>query len=242
MSDRVKSMCAICTVLLFILGITIVGNMYGNNTQVTILTEVSTEEKSLYELEELDSQMEGFLGEANQKITTNDALSLGYIGNLSIDDTDIDYPIMYSENPYYYTQHNSNNNVDTHGAIFIDYRVENFTDRVLLIHGLTPSDGSMFANLEQYLNEDWANEHSNLTLKIEENQYHYNLFCVLRANQDEPIVRLNCKNDVSFKALCDELIKNSIFKTEVNFRADKQLVILNTIVDDTHILVCFLED
>lgn len=177
--------------------------------------------------------------EINLQENMNDA---GHIGQLKIRDTEIDYPIMYSADLTYYTQHNSDNKVDAKGAIFLDARVNSIDERILLIHGLTVENNEMFSELWSYQDFDWALDHNSLYLTFQGVTQSYKLFCIVEFTQDEPVVHLNCDSDKELEAFYNDLCSRSCVAIESNFNANKQLALLNTMSADKHILVGFMEE
>lgn len=167
---------------------------------------------------------------------------IGHIGQLKIENTEINYPIMYSADLTYYTQHNSDNRADANGAIFLDARVTSTDEMVLLIHGLTVEDGKMFSELWNYQRSDWALSHDTLYTTFHEVTRSYKLFCVVEFTQEDPVVHLNCDSDKELEAFYNDLCAKSRVNIESTFDADKQLVLLNTMNVDKYILVGFMEE
>ncbi|MBQ6387576.1 MAG: class B sortase [Ruminococcus sp.] len=77
------------------------------------------------------------------------------VGWIYINDTKIDYPVlwhkgddMYSQ---YYLNHNYKGDWDSYGTIFLDYRcTEGTGSKNIVMHGHHMNDGSMFGNLMSY--------------------------------------------------------------------------------------------
>ena len=83
---------------------------------------------------------------------------------LQINDTVIDYPVMYTpEDGEKYLYADVNGKVDFSGTLFIDERceMEPRCDNVM-VHGHNMKDGSMFAILPHYETEDFWKEHSDI--------------------------------------------------------------------------------
>ena len=84
-----------------------------------------------------------------------------FAGYLKIDDTVIDYPVMYSpDEPERYLDRDINKDKSGRGLPFIDARcgLDPISDN-LIIYGHNMKDGSMFGNLEAYKTKEYCSEH-----------------------------------------------------------------------------------
>ena len=77
------------------------------------------------------------------------------VGWILIPGTDISYPLLQAENNEYYLKHAWDNQKNSCGSIFYDYR-SNPSDWNSVIYGHNMRDGSMFAQLHQYKDSDFA--------------------------------------------------------------------------------------
>lgn len=84
------------------------------------------------------------------------------IGWITIDDTDIDYPVMKSltGNGDYYLDHNFDQQKDKNGALFMDDRCDVMKPTSnWLIYGHHMKSGKMFGDLVKYKDEAFYNDH-----------------------------------------------------------------------------------
>ena len=80
-----------------------------------------------------------------------------YVGWLSMDGTNIAYPVVQSDNNDFYLNHNFYQENDPVGAIFMDYRNSNDAlDDHTIIYGHNMKDDSMFATLSNALESDFS--------------------------------------------------------------------------------------
>ena len=83
------------------------------------------------------------------------------IGWLTIDGTNIDYPVMQTVNNEYYLTHDFNGKDDNNGSLFLDCNCNAmFRSTNLIVYGHHMKSGKMFGNLKKYKNEDYCKEHS----------------------------------------------------------------------------------
>lgn len=88
------------------------------------------------------------------------------VGWLTIPGTNIDYPIMQSEEEegQFYLKHNFYRESDSNGSLFMDYRNDYVNrDTNIIVYGHNMRSGAMFGNLKSYLDENFLNEHKTIT-------------------------------------------------------------------------------
>lgn len=82
------------------------------------------------------------------------------VGWITMDDTNIDYPIMQGEDNTEYLNKDPYGKFSLSGSIFLDSRNNSaFTDEYSLIYGHHMEYGVMFGALDDYLDEDYLNSH-----------------------------------------------------------------------------------
>lgn len=77
------------------------------------------------------------------------------VGWIQINDTGIDYPVLYHEgdsrSSQYYLYRDYRGNPDDWGSVFIDYRsTESTKSKNVIMHGHHMNDGTMFAGMLKY--------------------------------------------------------------------------------------------
>ncbi len=82
------------------------------------------------------------------------------VGWITMDDTNIDYPIMQGEDNTAYLNKDPYGKFSLSGSIFLDSRNNSaFTDEYSLIYGHHMEYGVMFGALDDYLDEDYLQSH-----------------------------------------------------------------------------------
>lgn len=89
------------------------------------------------------------------------------VGWIYIPNTAIDYPVVIAEDNDYYISHSANREQNRAGAIFLDYRNHpDFTDQNTIVYGHRMNDGSMFADLHKFEDEDFFRENKYVYLYL----------------------------------------------------------------------------
>lgn len=82
------------------------------------------------------------------------------IGWLKIADTNIDYPVMQTDNNEFYLDHDVNREPDKNGTLFMDYQCNVLAPSSnFIIYGHNMRSGNMFGNLDKYKSESYYKEH-----------------------------------------------------------------------------------
>lgn len=148
------------------------------------------------------------------------------LGELSIPNTSLKVPVAHTDNNEYYLNHLLDKSYNTLGSIFLDYRNE-ITDRKILIYGHNSQNTvTEFQMLENYVNKNYYDNHSDIYLKTLDGEYHYKIFSVYIAVSDYSHVNLKLEGD-KYKKHLSWLKENSIYDTSVNV-FDEDILVLQT--------------
>lgn len=91
---------------------------------------------------------------------------LGAVGWITIDHTDIDYPIMQGKTNTEYLNRNPLGEMSLSGSIFLDSASKSdFSDPYSIIYGHHMAQGKMFGALDAYHDRGYLNKHATGTLK-----------------------------------------------------------------------------
>ncbi len=103
----------------------------------------------------------------------------GSIGWIYIPDTNINYPVMQSEDNEYYLRRAYDGSYLYSGSVFLDRRCSpDFSGDVNMLYGHNMQNGSMFADVVNFINEDYFDSHRYGWLTTEESVYRIEFFSV----------------------------------------------------------------
>ena len=104
------------------------------------------------------------------------------IGWLSIDGTNISYPVMYTpSDPQKYLRRNFYGKYSQSGVPFLDGRCSPQSTN-LIIYGHNMKNGTMFSDLKKYLNTDFLNSHRTVRLETADGVFLFTVTEVRRTN------------------------------------------------------------
>ncbi len=158
------------------------------------------------------------------------------IGWLKIDDTNIDYPVMQTDDNVYYLDHNFNQEYDKNGSIFLDCNCSVYPRSTnMIVYGHHMKSGNMFGNLQKYAKESYYKKHSWITFDTIYEKAQYEVMYVFRSqvfNDDEVIFKyyqfIEANSETEFNSYMEEMSKLSLYDTGVTAQYGDSLLTLST--------------
>lgn len=165
------------------------------------------------------------------------------VGWLYIPGTNINYPIMQASDNDYYLHRATDGSYLYAGSLFMDCKNGgDFGDFRSIIYGHNMKNGTMFAELPNYLGEEYFKNHSFGWLTTGNNVQLVDFFAVANIKDTSPLYDLNLSAGKWENLLRQE---SEIYK-EVDFSEDDNLIMLSTCTysqgDDRTILVGKIEN
>lgn len=108
---------------------------------------------------------------------------------VTIDDTNIDYPVLQGDNNLSYINTDVYGNFALSGSIFLDSRNdENFNDTYSLLYGHYMEKDKMFGNLAEFKDKDYFEEHQTGTLILPDKVYNLKVYAVLLVDSSDDMI------------------------------------------------------
>ena len=157
-------------------------------------------------------------------------------GWLTIEDTNIDYPIVQSvsSNTYYLT-HNSDLVYSANGAIFSEpsYNSGDFSDPVTILYGHHMSSGAMFGKLQQYFtNNTYFSEHPVIYVYTQDALLEYGVFAAVPYSSTHILRAYNFEDEADFTSFINSVMStrdlNAHFREEYEPETGDRVLVLST--------------
>lgn len=158
-------------------------------------------------------------------------------GWLKIDDTVIDYPVLWLEGDNdYYLSHDFYGNENRYGQIVLDYRcsIDPPTTN-LILHGHHMKDGSMFGSLKKYKRKSYWKEHRYIHFDTIYEEGIYEIFAVFLSKvyyQDEDVFKyynfVNAETEEEYNYFYENVKKLTNFSTGVVPKYGDSILTLST--------------
>ena len=174
--------------------------------------------------------------EVINKYKTLYQLNKNLIGWIKIADTDIDYPIMQTDNDTFYLNHNFDHEKDKNGCIFMDPKCNAMAPSTnLIIYGHNMRSGKMFGTLSQYEDESYYEQHKKIQFDTIYQEGTYEVIYAFRSQlyKETDIVFkyyqfIDPVSVEEFNSNMNEMQKMSLYDTGVTAEYGDQLVTLST--------------
>ncbi|WP_175560100.1 class B sortase [Butyrivibrio sp. YAB3001] len=132
--------------------------------------------------------------------------------------TDIDYPVLQSSSgdDSFYKDHDYLGRVSENGAIYTE--AANMTDMCdfnEVMHGSSPSDGTMFAPLQKFLDRDFFDQHKNIYVYMDGNSLTYAVFAAFVRDDKRLLEQYDFTYASGCQAFLDEISEKSMNKNVV---------------------------
>lgn len=158
------------------------------------------------------------------------------IGWLKIDDTNIDYPVMQTDNNEYYLDHNLNQEKDNNGSIFMDKDCDVIVRNTnFILYGHHMKDGSMFGGLSKYSSKEYYSEHKYINFDTIYEKGTYEVMYVFRSeiyNKEDIVFKyyqfIDAASEKEFNSYMKEMEAMSLYETGVTAQYGDKLLTLST--------------
>lgn len=153
------------------------------------------------------------------------------VGWIVVEGTDINYPIVQSEDNEYYLERSFDGKYSGSGTIFLDYRNSNdlSKNQNSILYGHNMNTGAMFHDLSEFFNKKFFNEHGTIKILTYDGIYVYEVFCVMETEITFNYIQTDFSTDEDFISFAKTLAKKSRRKKEsYNFGANDRILTLST--------------
>lgn len=152
------------------------------------------------------------------------------IGWISVDGTEIDYPVVQSEDNYDYLVTDIDGEENVNGSIFMDMANKtNYSDRNTVIYGHNMKNGSMFAGLHNFEDEDFFNENREIKIYTRDGMRVYEIVAAYLTNDENILYANDFTDDEVYRKYLDDMLSSengNILDTEIN--TDDRIITLST--------------
>ncbi|MBR4262713.1 MAG: class B sortase [Bacilli bacterium] len=153
------------------------------------------------------------------------------VAYLKVNNTNIDYAIVQTNNNSYYLKHNFKKEYNTAGWLFLDYRNKlNGKDRNLIIYGHNMKNGSMMGSLKNTLKKDWYlnNDNLEITFITDKEQFKYKVFSIYQIKVEDYYIKTIFKSDKDYMKFLNTLKNRSIYNFDIQLNKDDKILTLST--------------
>lgn len=151
-------------------------------------------------------------------------------GWLTIDGTQIDYPLLIGESNSSYINTDFYGEYAVGGSLFLDYRnSKDFSDFNTIIHGHNMSQSRMFSDIKLFYNQTFFSSHGTGTLYTPQGAYELEVFAFKRTDSfDYRFYTPNLQQESSKKDFCEYITETALHYRDVGVTTKDRLLVLST--------------
>ena len=149
---------------------------------------------------------------------------------IKVNGTNINYPVVKTNNNDYYLTHSFNNTYNEAGWVFMDYRNTLNEDKNTIIYAHARLDKTMFGSLHNIIEDKWLNDNTNYVVKLSTDNENtlWQVFSVYIIPTTSDYLQTEFYNDSDFNNFTETLIKRSYHDFNTKVSASDRMLTLST--------------
>lgn len=157
------------------------------------------------------------------------------IGWINVNNTNINYPIVQTNNNDYYLNHSYDKSVNKAGWVFLDYRNKaSFNNKNSIIYAHSRFDKTMFGSLSKALHESWYKNKDNHIIRIS-NEYEnslWQIFSVYTIETESYYITTDFIDDSEYVSFLNTIKDRSKYNFNTKLNSNDRIITLSTCYDD----------
>lgn len=149
---------------------------------------------------------------------------------LTVYDTPIDYPVLQGDDNVKYVNTDVYGEFRLSGSIFLDAaNAPDFSDSYSLLYGHHMENDAMFGILDDFLQPEYFDEHTEGQLYLADTRYHIELFAVLETDAyDRMVFAATVQNEEYQAQRLDYLKENADYYREIGVTPQDRILAMST--------------
>ena len=155
---------------------------------------------------------------------------------IQVNNTNINYPIVQTDNNYFYLDHSYDKTSNEAGWVFMDFRNNpSFSNKNTIIYAHSRLDKTMFGSLSKVLKSSWYNNKDNHIIKIStptENSL-WQIFSVYKIEEETYYITTDFNDDNTYLEFLNTLKNRSKYNFNTTLKESDIILTLSTCYSDT---------
>lgn len=154
---------------------------------------------------------------------------------LTIDDTNIDYPVVRGSDNVKYVNTDVYGDFSLSGSIFLDYRnSRTFSDNYSLLYGHHMSNGAMFGDLDSFSETEFFNTHQTGTLYLLSGAFRIKIFACMKVDAyDALFYSPGNLQETQMQSLLTRAANEAVQFRDIDTNSNVKVIALSTCSDTT---------
>lgn len=154
-------------------------------------------------------------------------------GWISIEETNIDYPIVQGDTNDEYLRHTIEHTFNNAGSIFLDYQVRKpFEEFNTIIYGHNQRNGMMFHDLVKYQEQEFYQKHPYIQIDTPEKTYIYQICSAYITNASSDTYLLESYRSFQPQIFLNQMKNAALYDTGAVMNLNDQYLTLSTCTND----------
>ena len=162
------------------------------------------------------------------------------IGWIQVNGTNINYPVVQTDNNDFYLNHSFNKKGNGAGWVFLDYRNNIYTeDKNLIIYAHGRENKTMFGTLKNILNSSWVKNKNNYVVKLstEYENTLWQVFSIYKIPTTNDYLIINFSDNSDFLNLTNKLLNRSNYNFKTTINENDRILTLSTCYNNSEKVV-----
>ena len=163
-----------------------------------------------------------------------------YRGWITVENTDIDYPIVQGTDNDFYLKHDFNKKESISGCVFMDYLNEVDKDDNIILYGHNMRNGSMFSKLQNFKKNEFFYQNNKVIIKDEAGEHTYEVFSVYVLKPGDKLGKINYSSADEFNEYIKFIKNKSFYTSDIKVEKGDKILTLVTCtyeIDDARTIV-----
>ena len=162
------------------------------------------------------------------------------IGWIQVNGTNINYPVVQTDNNDFYLNHSFDKSPNGGGWVFLDYRNNIYTeDKNLIIYAHGRENKTMFGTLKNILNSSWVKNKNNYVVKLstEYENTLWQVFSIYKIPTTNDYLIINFSDNSDFLNLTNKLLNRSNYNFKTTINENDRILTLSTCYNNSEKVV-----
>jgi sortase B len=148
---------------------------------------------------------------------------------IAFDNISISYPIMHGNDNVFYLNHTFSGARNPSGSIFLDaLNTSDFSDAHTIVYGHNMRNGSMFGQLRNFRDREFAEENRYFTIYTLNNVFRYEIFSFYEITEFGDVYAIGFGHDEVFAVFVGNMLRRSNHNFQVSVSEEDKIVTLST--------------
>ena len=174
------------------------------------------------------------IGIDNVNFSDLKAINEDVVAWIMVDGTNINYPVVKTDNNDYYLNHTIEKKLSTDGWVFMDYRNSiNLSDKNTIFYGHNLLNKTAFGSLSNIFTDDWFNKSNHLIVVLTENgKYIYEIFSYYKIEPEVYYLKNNILSEKEYLDFLNTLKERSLKDFNISLNSSDKIITLSTCTSD----------